>query len=207
MPTVTRRLLILNLIVFVLQMLRGEVVIARMALWPLGEFPAPEVGFAVGFEVWQPFTYAFLHGNVAHLVLNMFALFMFGSEVERVLGGGYFLRLYGAAVLVAAGVQLAVVTASGDVYPTVGASGGVFGILLAYGMLFPDRMVMLLLPPIPMKAKYFVILYGAVELVSGVVGTRAGIAHFAHLGGMLGGLLVLLAWKRRMARPRWPTFA
>ena len=88
-------------------------------------------------------------------------------------------------------------TATGGVYPTLGASGGVFGVLLAFGVLFPDQMVVLLFPPIPMRAKYFVALYGIVELVQGVLGTQAGVAHFAHLGGMLGAGIVLLTWRRR----------
>ena len=205
MPVVTRWLIFLNLVVFVVQMDYGTALVARFALWPLGDYPAQDFGYTVGFEPWQLVTSAFLHGGMAHLFLNMFALHMFGSEVENTMGSRPFFGLYAGSVLMAALVQLAVVTAGSDggVYPTVGASGGVFGVLLAYGMLFPDRMVMLLIPPIPMKAKYFVVFYGAIELVNGVVGTRAGIAHFAHLGGMLGGFLVLMIWKRK-SRPRNP---
>lgn len=206
MPPITRWLVSLNLVVYLLQMFFPATLMARFALWPLGDYPAHDVGYSVGFEPWQLVTSAFLHGGLAHLVLNMLALFMFGSEVENHMGSRPFLALYAGSVLVAALVQLAVVTAASDggVHPTVGASGGVFGILLAFGMFFPDRMIMPLFPPIPMKAKYFVVLYGAIELVNGVVGTRAGIAHFAHLGGMLGGFLVLVVWRRRArSRRQW----
>lgn len=210
MPEVTRRLIFLNIAVFVLQMVHGTALVARFALWPLGDHPAPDLGYTVGFEPWQLVTSAFLHGNAVHLFLNMLALYMFGGEVESTMGSRPFLALYAGSFLMAALVQLAVVTAGADggVYPTVGASGGVFGVLLAFGMFFPDRLVMPLFPPIPMKAKYFVVLYGAIELVNGVVGTRAGIAHFAHLGGMLGGFLVIMIWRRKpRSRAPWTRFA
>jgi membrane associated rhomboid family serine protease len=105
--------------------------------------------------------------------------------------------LYFAAILSAAVVQLLVVTSTlgRQVYPTIGASGGVFGILLAFAWLYPRRIVVLLIPPIPMPAWLFVLLYGLVELVSGVFGTKSGIAHFAHLGGMLGAFIVLRYWR------------
>jgi membrane associated rhomboid family serine protease len=93
-------------------------------------------------------------------------------------------------------IQLIVVEFQGSVYPTLGASGGLFGILLAYGMAFPNRTVMLLFPPIPMKAKVFVIVYGLLELFLGVSGYAPGVAHFAHLGGMLFGFLLLRHWSR-----------
>jgi membrane associated rhomboid family serine protease len=137
----------------------------------------------------------------------MFALYLFGADLERLMGPRYYLALYFVAVLAAACAQLAVATAAasgGSVYPTVGASGGVFGILLAFGLLFPDRTVMLLFPPIPMPARVFVLLYGAFELMNGIMSTRAGVAHFAHLGGMLGGYLALVFWRRRRPGRSWP---
>jgi membrane associated rhomboid family serine protease len=97
-------------------------------------------------------------------------------------------------------MQLLVMNMTGNVYPTVGASGGVFGLLLAYGMCFPYRIIMLLIPPIPMPAWLFVILFAAIELMLGVTGTQAGVAHFAHLGGMIGGYMVIRRWRRRA---RW----
>lgn len=206
MPEVTKWLLFLNMGAFLLQTFFGTTMMAHFALWPLGDYPAHGLGHTVGFEPWQLVTSAFLHGGMAHLFLNMLALYMFGGEVESHMGSRPFFALYAGSVLMAALIQLAVVTAGSDagVHPTVGASGGVYGILLAFGMFFPDRIVMPLFPPIPMKAKYFVILFGAIELVNGVMGTRAGIAHFAHLGGMLGGFLVLMVWRRKSRRRnRW----
>ncbi len=202
MTAVTRRLILLNVAVFVLQSSYGDALIARFALWPLGRFPAPELHTVVGFHLWQLVTSAFLHASVAHLGLNMLALLIFGRDVERALGPIRFLGLYFAAVVSAACVQLAVVSATGGPpYPTLGASGGIFGVLLAFGMLFPRRIVVLLFPPIPMPAWLFVTLYGLVELANGVLGTQAGVAHFAHLGGMLGAYAVLWRWRRRTYRP------
>jgi membrane associated rhomboid family serine protease len=127
----------------------------------------------------------------------MYGLWAFGSVVERALGARRFLWLYFASVLTSGVVQLLFVSATGDVVPTVGASGGVFGVLLAFGMLFPQSRVMLLFPPIPMKAWFMVIAFGTLELVMGVTGTMQGVAHFAHLGGMLGALVMMLTWRRR----------
>jgi membrane associated rhomboid family serine protease len=197
MKGVTGALIVANLLVFALQVLYGDALLVPFALWPVGDQLAPELGTAVGFRPWQLVTYAFLHGGFTHLFLNMFALWMFGRDCEAVLGSRRFLAMYAAAVLTAALVQLAVASASGDAYPTVGASGGVFGVLLAFGMLFPRRRVLLLIPPIPMPAWLFVTLYGVIELASGVLGTAAGVAHFAHLGGMAGAYLLLRSWAAR----------
>jgi membrane associated rhomboid family serine protease len=155
------------------------------------------VDFNVGFEPWQLVTYSFLHGNFQHIFFNMFALYMFGSGVEQYLGSTKFGILYFASVISAAVTQLMVVSGSDMPVPTVGASGGVFGLLLAFGWLFPRSRVTLIFPPIPMPAWLFVTLYGLVELASGVFGTWGGVAHFAHLGGMVGAFLVLQFWGRR----------
>ncbi|TMG97875.1 MAG: rhomboid family intramembrane serine protease, partial [Betaproteobacteria bacterium] len=120
---------------------------------------------------------------------------MFGAELERVWGEQRFIRFYAASVLSAAAAQLLVTWLAGSFYPTVGASGGLFGLLLAFGMMFPNRTIMPLFPPIPMKAKTFVAVYGALELFLGVTGTQEGVAHFAHLGGMLGGYLMIRYWR------------
>ncbi len=199
MRGVTGALILANLFAFALQAIYGDALLVPFALWPVGDQPVPELGTVVGFRPWQLATYAFLHGGGTHLFLNMFALWMFGRDCEAALGSRRFLVLYAAAVLTAALVQLTVASASGAPYPTVGASGGVFGVLLAFGMLFPRRRVLLLIPPIPMPAWLFVSLYGAIELASGVLGTAAGIAHFAHLGGMAGAYLVLRSWRTRAA--------
>ena len=143
---------------------------------------------------WQPLSYAVMHGDMLHLFFNMLALWMFGSEIERLWGGKRFMQFLLASALTAAAVQLAWTLMIGARAPTVGASGATFGLLLAFGMLFPDRIIMPLFPPIPMKAKYFVAIFGALELIFGVTG-GSGIAHFAHLGGMLGGFLMIRYWR------------
>jgi membrane associated rhomboid family serine protease len=197
MRPVTQYLLGANVAVFALQQLSGDWLLIHFALWPLGDFAVPGVNFSVGFEPWQIVTYSFLHGNFQHIFFNMFALYMFGSGVESYLGSQRFLGLYFASVISAAVTQLIVMSASGDVAPTLGASGGVFGLLLAFGWLFPRSRVTLIFPPIPMPAWLFVTLYGLVELASGVFGTQVGVAHFAHLGGMVGAFILLQIWGRR----------
>ena len=197
-PPVTRALLAANIAVYLAQGFAGESLVVWFALWPFGSpaFTGPET--PAGFLPWQLVTYSFLHGNALHLLVNMLGLYMFGSEVERVLGDRRMVTFYLVSVLTAALAQLIMsALASGPPYPTVGASGGVFGLLLAYGMFFPHRMVMLIFPPIPMPARVFVIFYAALELYLGVTGTQAGVAHFAHLGGMLGGFVMLRRWRRR----------
>jgi membrane associated rhomboid family serine protease len=159
---------------------------AWLALWPLGSGE---------FMPWQVVTYAFMHGSMIHIFFNMMALWMFGGELERVWGPQRFAHFYAASILTAAGAQLLIAPLLGQGYPTVGASGGTFGLLLAFGMMFPNRTIMPLFPPIPMKAKVFVAIYGGIELFMGVTGTASGVAHFAHLGGMLGGWLMMRYWR------------
>ena len=156
-----------------------------LALWPLA---------SGHFLPWQVLSYAFLHGDVFHLFFNMFGLWMFGSEIEQLWGQKRYARFLLASVLTAALVQLGFTALMGTFYPTVGISGGLFGLLLAFGMMFPNRIIMPLFPPIPMKAKVFVAVFGVLELFLGV-GGRDGIAHFAHLGGMLGGWLMIRFWR------------
>jgi membrane associated rhomboid family serine protease len=200
-PPATRALIIANVAVFGAQFPLGDWFIAAFALWPLGSSSMVAPGSGGGFYLWQLVTYAFLHGNTLHLFFNMFALYMFGGEIERVFGRRRYLEYYFVAVIVAAITQLFVSgVAAADPYPTVGASGGVFGLLLAFGVLFPRRMIVLIFPPIPMPAWLFVTVYGALELYLGVTGTSQGVAHFAHLGGMLGGWLMLRRWRRQAAR-------
>jgi membrane associated rhomboid family serine protease len=188
-------LILANVAVFLLQLQAPDALLVNYALWPLGAHLVPEFGRIVEFAPRQLVTSAFLHGSPPHLFLNMFALWMFGRDCERVLGARRYLVLYFAAVLSAALVQLAVSSRAGTAYPTVGASGAVFGVLLTFATLFPERRIVLLFPPIPMPAWLFVTLYGIVELANGVFGTQAGVAHFAHLGGMLGAWLVLRHWR------------
>jgi membrane associated rhomboid family serine protease len=199
-PPVTRVLIVANVAMFLLQQLMPGPLLAWFALWPLNS--APQLGGAAGFQAWQVVTYSFLHGGLMHLFFNMFALYMFGGEIERTIGARRYLQYYFAAVVTAALTQLVVAATSHmPPYPTVGASGGIFGLLLAFGLFFPRRIIVLLIPPIPLPAWLFVTLYGAIELYLGVTGSQAGVAHFAHLGGMLGGWLMLRYWRTR--RTRW----
>jgi membrane associated rhomboid family serine protease len=191
LPPATRALIIVTVLVHVLQFFLADG-LAAFQLWPLGP----------NFRPWQVITYAFLHSTqtLAHLFFNMFALFMFGRELEQYWGTKRFVIYYFASVLGAAATQLVTTWYTGAEYPTVGASGGVFGLLLAFAMNFPRQRITLLFPPIPMPAWLFVTLYGLLELFLGVTGTQAGVAHFAHLGGMLGGYLTILVWRMQRSR-------
>jgi rhomboid family protein len=198
LPPVTRTLLIINVAVFCLQLLTGDLLVGPFALWPTASTQFPN---APSFEIWQLLTYGFMHGSLTHLLFNMFALYMFGGEVERLLGPSHFLQYYLVCVVGAAVAQL-VVTSNMNLppLPTVGASGGVFGLLLAFGMAYPHRRIMLLFPPIPMPAWVFVTLYGMLELYLGVTGSGQGVAHFAHLGGMAAGYAMLVFWRNKARR-------
>ena len=185
MAPVTQSLLAVNVIAFLLET-SGTLRLDELMLWPLG-------GFDSRFAPWQVVTYAFLHANMAHIFFNMLGLYMFGSEVEHLFGSRYFLLYYFGCVVSAALCHLAVnAFMGGPGAPMVGASGGVYGLLLAFGVYFPHRRVLLLFPPIPLPARVFVAAFAALELFFGVTGTAAGVAHFAHLGGMLGGWLMIL---------------
>lgn len=186
MPPLTQVLIVVNVLAFLLQQVMGNLLVQWFALWPVGS------GL---FMPWQLGSYAFLHGGLMHLAFNMYGLWLFGSELERVWGARRLSVFYAVSVLVAALVQLGVTAMLGSDNPTVGASGGLFGLLIGFAMVFPRRMITPLLPPIPMPAPMFVALYGALELTLGVTGSATGIAHFAHLGGLLGGWLVMRYWR------------
>ena len=192
-PNVIFFLLIANGLVYAAQRLLGEgnVLDQYFALWPIGSPWAD-------FYPWQLVTYGFMHSDqdIMHILFNMFMLWMFGRELELLMGPRRFLTYYMTCIIGAGVVQLIFAAAQGSGNPTVGASGGVFGLLLAFGMAFPNRMIMLLFPPIPMKAKYMVILFGVFELFLGISGAAPGIASFAHLGGMLFGYLLIQRWKK-----------
>ncbi|MBX3607692.1 MAG: rhomboid family intramembrane serine protease [Piscinibacter sp.] len=185
LPPITQALLLLNVALFAVDYLLGRLLTGLFALWPLGTH----------FMPYQVVTYAFLHGDMAHLFFNMLGLWMFGSELERLWGGKRYVQFYAASVLAAALTQLLVNSLIGSGAPTIGASGGLFGLLLAFGMMFPNRVIMPLFPPIPMKARTFVIVFGVLELLLGVYSPTGGVAHFAHLGGMLGGYLMIRYWR------------
>jgi membrane associated rhomboid family serine protease len=190
MKQVWLRILVACVAGFLLQQTVNPALVEQLALWPLHDRPGVN-----SFMPWQLVTYAFLHGDLVHLFFNMFALYMFGPAIEELMGSRRFFVYYLVCVITAALAQLAVQQMLGVLRPTVGASGGVFGLLLAYGMAFPRRQLMLIFPPIPMPAWLFVTLYGALELYLGLFGRNSNVAHFAHLGGMAGGLALLLYWR------------
>lgn len=189
-PPVTKALMLLCVGLYCLWMLVAGMpgitdVFVAMWLWPLN---------TGRFELWQPITYAFLHGDPLHLFFNMLGLWMFGAELETIWGRTRYALLLLASVLTAAAAQLVVTLVTNSGSTTVGASGALFGLLLAYGLQFGERVIVPLFPPIPMKIKVAVALFGAAELILGFTGGR-GIAHFAHLGGMLGAWLIINHWR------------
>ena len=210
-PPVVKNLIILNALFFLAEMVlpagAGDWMIRHLGLFYWG---------SGNFQPLQLVTHMFMHASLTHLFFNMFALWMFGRTLEYELGSKRFLLYYmvtgvGAGLLNLVVIWIEVSTladgvASGTVSPyvlqsrihavTIGASGAVFGVLLAFGMMHPNSMIMLLIPPIPIKAKYFVIGYGLLELYLGMSGSQSGVAHFAHVGGMLWGWLLLRYWKK-----------
>jgi len=183
-PPAVKHLLIVNLLVFIAlsnPMLYGFLM-EFGALWPIGS------GL---FAPWQLVTYMFLHAGFGHILFNLFALWIFGQGIENYWGTKRFATYY---FLTGIGAALIHMWIGGTGAPTVGASGAVYGILIAFGMMFPDRYIMLLIPPIPIKAKYFVMIFGVFELFSGIMRPDSGIAHFAHLGGMVVGYILIKYW-------------
>lgn len=206
-PPVVKNLMIANCVALLAVELlpMGDKIIEYMALFN-AESPF--------FHSYQVVSYMFLHGGLSHLFFNMFALWMFGRSLEAEIGSQRFLTYYLVCGIGAALLQLGVgaveynyaVSHYGEFsraaidllrVPTVGASGAVFGLLLAFGVMHPNATIVLLIPPIPMKAKWFVIIYGLLELFFGMAGLQSGVAHFAHVGGMLWGFILLWYWKRR----------
>ena len=183
-PPAIKHLLIINLLVFLAMMTPGlaNYVFGLGALWPLGH---------PNFMPWQFVTYMFLHGGFGHILFNLFALWMFGQSIENLWGTRRFVIYYFITGVGAALLHIAITAA--DV-PMVGASGAVYGILLAFAMMFPNRPIMLIFLPVPIKAKYFVMIFGALELFNGVANLQTGIAHFAHLGGMVVGYILIRIW-------------
>ena len=179
-PPVSIGIIVVCVIVFLLNNIS-----AQLALWPL---------YTDYFQPWQLITYAFLHGGFNHLFFNMFALWMFGLPVEKIWGSRRFAQYYFVCVLGAGAIQLLVQYMSGNVYPTIGASGAVFGLLLAYGVMWPNAKLFLIFFPVPIKAKWFVLIYGGAELIFGVTGAMPQVAHYAHLGGLFFGAGLLWRW-------------
>lgn len=189
-PPAIKMIIIANVAVFMFQNIpTGNMLTTIGALWPVGS----EQAGGYGFQPWQPVSYMFLHGSLTHLFFNMFALWMFGAEIENYWGTRHFTSYYFTCGIGAALINLLATT--GDPDPTVGASGAIYGVLLAFGMMFPDRYIFLYFL-FPVKTKYFVAGYAFIEFISGLgsrsMGSGSNIAHFAHLGGMFIGFLYII---------------
>ncbi|MBA4853698.1 rhomboid family intramembrane serine protease [Emticicia sp. BO119] len=201
---VARNLLIANVVIFILTyyLIPSYLTIQFAFFNPI--LPGSPELLNPNFKIWQPFTYMFMHGDWGHIISNMFALLIFGSGIETFFGSKRFLIYYlvtgiGASFIYSFVNMYDMIQFSPDseVYsilaktPMVGASGAVFGILIAYAYLFPNNELIIFPFPIPVKAKYLVAFYGLYELYSGIRGTEIGIAHFAHVGGLLIGFILL----------------
>jgi membrane associated rhomboid family serine protease len=193
MPPVTRALILINVGLWLLELVAGNTLIGLLALWPPGS-PL--------FHPWQLLTYGFLHDPTSgwHIFLNMFALYMFGRSLENSWGSRRFLIYFLVCLLAAGLTQLIATRLTPDASFTIGASGGVFGVLLAFAWFFPRQKLIVLPIPIPLPAWLVVTGYALVELFFGVTGRDQGVAHFAHLGGMVGGILCILYWRARQRR-------
>lgn len=208
-PTVTKNLIIINVIIYLAMMVNENFMVTTFALF----YPA-----SPHFKIWQIVTHMFMHGGFFHLFFNMYTLLIFGSVVERMIGERKFLIFFfvcglGAALLhtgveylqaqsymaaMAKGESGAVAAYSAlKMTPTVGASGAIYGVLIAYAMLFPESKMTLLFPPVTLSAKWMVIVFAVIEITTGVTGFASGIAHFAHLGGMLFGWLMIRYWRKQ----------
>ena len=207
-PTAVKNIIIINILVMVMTSLNGDFMYEKFALfYPTSPF----------FHWWQPVTHMFMHGGFWHLFFNMYTLYIFGTVLERVWGTKKFLIFYFVTGLGAAAVHTGVewiqmqgwleqaaegsMAAQASIHalkmtPTVGASGAIYGVLMGYAMLYPDSVLTLIFPPVSLKAKWFVLIFAAIELLTGVTGTGGGIAHFAHLGGLIFGFLLIMHWKK-----------
>lgn len=201
-PTVTKNLVAINILMFIATLVNENFMVANFAMF----YPASPF-----FKPWQILTHMFMHGGFWHIFFNMYSLLMFGSILERSLGPKKFLIFYFVtglgAVALHTGVewmQARVFIANGAagayqqllVTPTLGASGAIYGVLIGFAMLYPQARLTLIFPPIPMTAKWLVIIFAAIELFSGINGIQDGVAHFAHLGGMLFGWLLIRWWRK-----------
>ena len=209
LPPVTKNLIIINVVVFLASLLNQNFMFGNFALfYPTSPF----------FHWWQVITHMFMHGGFWHIFFNMYTLFIFGIVLERIIGSKKFLLFYFVCGLGAVALHLGVEYLQIQSYiqgaalgntaaiqniqaikmtPTVGASGAIYGVLMGYAMLFPESRMTLLFPPVTLSAKWMVGIFAAIELFTGMTGTAPGIAHFAHLGGMLFAWLLILWWRKR----------
>lgn len=208
-PTATKNIIIINVLVMIMTSLNETFMYEKFALfYPSSPF----------FHFWQPVTHMFMHGGFWHLFFNMYTLYFFGRVLEERWGAKKFLIFYFVTGIGAALVHTGVewiqmqhwmgqvaegsLAAQADIYnlkmtPTVGASGAIYGVLMGFAMLYPDAIMSLIFPPISLKAKWFVLIFGGIELLTGVTGVGGGIAHFAHLGGLIFGYLLIMYWKKK----------
>lgn len=201
-PTVTKNLVAINILMFIATLINENFMVANFAMF----YPASPF-----FKPWQILTHMFMHGGFWHIFFNMYSLLMFGSILERSLGPKKFLIFYFVtglgAVALHTGVEwmqarVFIANVAVDAYqrllvtPTLGASGAIYGVLIGFAMLYPQARLTLIFPPIPMTAKWLVIIFAAIELFSGINGIQDGVAHFAHLGGMLFGWLLIRWWRK-----------
>lgn len=204
-PPATRNIIMINVLLFVATLINEDFMIRNFALF----YPGSQL-----FKPWQILTHMFMHGGFWHIFFNMYTLFLFGTVLERSLGTKRFLIFYfvtglGAAALHTGVEYLQAMSflsegAAGTMSyrqllmtPTLGASGAIYGVLIGYAMLYPDSILTLIFPPISLKAKWFAVVFAVIELFTGVFGSSDGVAHFAHLGGMLFGWLLIIWWRKK----------
>ena len=191
-PVVTKNLLIINVLMFLATLAGERMLNTNVMSWFTLYFPTSS-----NFRFWQPLTYMFMHGSFWHLFFNMYTLVIFGSVVERMIGERKYLLFYIICGLGAAALHLAVMSLKiGFSAPMLGASGAIYGVMIAYAMMFPQSKLTLLFPPVTLSAKWMVVIFAVIELLTGITGTNEGIAHFAHLGGMLFGWMLISYWKK-----------
>lgn len=207
LPPATRALLIALIVVFVLQLLLPRVYFAPLRLWPVAVDADPWSPI-MSFMPWQLLTYGFQHEGLVHLVINLICLLMFGAELEWTWGRRRFIVFYAACMAFAglchALINTLVLSRTGEINTVVGASGAIFGLLVAYGMLFPDRRVSLLLLPVMMKARTLVLIFVAIQIALAFTGLKTGESHFGHLAGGIAGCLLVLYWRRAARKPQAP---
>lgn len=195
---IVKHLIIINVVMFVLTMIERAFMIENFSLFYVG---------SPFFKPYQLLSHMFMHGGFTHILFNMYSLYLFGTVLENVWGGKKFFIYYIASGIGAALFHMliqylrirvgALDPVEAGLIPMVGASGAIYGLLLAYGVLFPNQILSLIFPPVSMKAKYFVLIFGLLEFALGMSNSLDGVAHFAHLGGMIVGFVILMVWKRQ----------
>lgn len=202
-PTVTKNIVAVNILLFIATLVNENFMVANFAMF----YPSSPY-----FKIWQPLTHMFMHGGFWHIFFNMYTLLMFGSVLERSIGSKRFLIFYFVTGLGAAALHTGVEWLQATMFlannsllnyhsllmtPTLGASGAIYGVLIGYAMCYPQSRLTLIFPPVTLTAKWFVIIFAVIELFTGISGFQDGVAHFAHLGGMLFGWLMIRWWRKR----------